>query len=93
MSPREEFGLWLADCRVGVGLTQKDVAKKLGYSTPQHISNYERGLAVPSLRTIGLLVKMFKLTPVQWTDAWRRMKAAELEEDMQILRLMLKRGA
>ena len=39
-------GQILADARNRVGLTQKDLAKKLGYSSAQFISNVERGLCL-----------------------------------------------
>ena len=38
------LGDYLQSKRMKVGLSQGDVATKLGYSSPQFISNFERGL-------------------------------------------------
>lgn len=40
-------------------LTQKQVADRLGYSSAQFISNFERGIAVPPLKKLKVLVRMY----------------------------------
>ena len=55
------LGSYLKDKRIDVGLTQSEVAHKLGYSTPQFISNFERGLCSPPLKNLKVLVKLYKL--------------------------------
>lgn len=46
--------------REEAGLSQSTVAKKLGYSTPQFISNWERHLSLPPINAIKKMSKMYK---------------------------------
>lgn len=48
--------------RVAAGLTQSEVARKLGYSSPQFVSNWERGLANPPVFVLRDLTKMYKVS-------------------------------
>jgi len=45
--------------RKELGLTQKELAKEVGLTQAQ-ISDYERGLRVPSLHTLDKLLMYFK---------------------------------
>ncbi len=47
--------------RVKVGLSQGSVARKLGYSSPQFVSNFERGLCAPPLNKLKLLVELYDM--------------------------------
>lgn len=51
----------LKDARLKKDLSQKEVALQLGYSSPQFISNWERGLAQPPLKVLRQLVKIYGL--------------------------------
>jgi transcriptional regulator with XRE-family HTH domain len=55
------LGDFLQSKRVKAGLSQGDVASKLGYSSPQFISNFERGLCAPPLNKLKLLVQLYDL--------------------------------
>lgn len=57
----QSLGNYLKDKRVHVGMTQSEVASKLGYSTPQFISNFERGLCSPPLKNLKTLVKLYRI--------------------------------
>jgi transcriptional regulator with XRE-family HTH domain len=46
------FGSFLKTARERRNITQSELAKKLGYSTSQFISNWERGLCDPPLDAI-----------------------------------------
>ena len=52
---------YLKQKRLDTGLSQLDVAKVLGYSSPQFVSNWERGLVSPPLETIAVLIELYKL--------------------------------
>ena len=58
------LGSYLKKKRQLSGLTQSDVAHKLGYSTPQFISNFERGLCSPPLKNLKTLIKLYSI-PVE----------------------------
>lgn len=56
------LGDFLQSKRVKAGLSQGDVATKLGYSSPQFISNFERGLCAPPLNKLKMLVQLYDLS-------------------------------
>ena len=56
---RKKLGKFLKTQRVKAGPTQGEVAQKLGYSSPQFISNIERGLSVIPLKTLAVLVSEY----------------------------------
>lgn len=56
---------YLRQKRVDSGLSQLDVAKVLGYSSPQFVSNWERGLVSPPLETVAVLIELYKIQPTE----------------------------
>lgn len=52
---------FLRSKRIAAGLTQADVAGKLGYTSPQFISNWERGLASPPAFILKDLAKIYQI--------------------------------
>ena len=54
---------YLKEKRMERGLSQLDVAKVLGYSSPQFVSNWERGLVSPPLETVAVLIELYKVPP------------------------------
>ena len=55
------LGDYLQARRVKSGLSQGDVASKLGYSSPQFVSNFERGLCAPPLNKMKTLVQLYDM--------------------------------
>ena len=55
----ETLGAFLRAKRLEAGLSQDDVAKNFGYSTAQFVSNWERGLAAPPLKTLRRLIDIY----------------------------------
>jgi len=58
------LGEYLQEMRTKASLTQREVSLALGYSSAQFISNFERGIAVPPLKKLRVLVKMYDM-PVE----------------------------
>jgi transcriptional regulator with XRE-family HTH domain len=56
-----EFGEYLKEKRVAADLTQKEVADKIGYSSAQYISNFERGIALPPLNKLKIMVRLYRM--------------------------------
>ena len=54
------FGKFLQKKRREAGFTQNEVALFCGYSTPQFVSNWERGLVLPPISTIKQLVGYYE---------------------------------
>ena len=56
-----DLGKHLQTLREKSGLTQKELADKFGYKTPQFISNWERGIAAPPIPVIKKLAKLLHI--------------------------------
>ena len=52
---------YLRQKRLEAGLTQLDCAKLLGFSTAQFISNWERGVAKPPLKSVKKVAEIYNL--------------------------------
>ncbi len=53
---------YLRSAREKAGMTQIEVATKLGYSTSQFVSNWERGRSAPPMNALRPLSKMYKVS-------------------------------
>jgi len=62
MAPLSKIAKLLRDGRVQSGLTQGEVARKLGYQTAQFVSNWERGMTTPPGKTLRKLVDLYDLS-------------------------------
>ena len=73
---RKKMGKILRDARVSAGLTQAEVALRLGYASGQFISNIERGLCTTPLDLLAKLIRAYKMQPEQaieiLNDGFRR---------------------
>jgi ribosome-binding protein aMBF1 (putative translation factor) len=58
-----KFGAFLKRAREKKKLSQWEVARLVGYSTPQFISNLERGVSPPPLKVLKILVKAYEVDP------------------------------
>lgn len=57
--------------REALGLSQQDVAKKVGYSTRQHISNIERGDSA-SIKTVLKIAKCLGVSKETIEKAYKK---------------------
>src|SRR6478609_5227134 len=62
------LGDYLQKMRLEANLTQRYVSLKLGYSSAQFISNFERGIAVPPVKKLKVLIKLYGLNPSELID-------------------------
>jgi transcriptional regulator with XRE-family HTH domain len=65
---RKELGQHLRSNRERANLTQGQVSDRLGYSSPQFISNIERGISVVPLDTLAKMLRLYKANPNKATD-------------------------
>lgn len=82
---RKKLGHFLKDVREQADLTQADVSEKLGYTSPQFISNIERGISVVPLKTLARMVSLYKVNP-------ESVAKIILESQRKLLREKLSRG-
>lgn len=64
----KEFGHFLKQKRVDAGFTQTDLSKFLGYTSPQMVSKWERGLCGPKFNDLVKLVKLLKVDENELMD-------------------------
>ena len=60
---KEAFGVFLAKARTDSGISQLQLARELGYTSPQYVSNWERGICGPPLDKLFELSKTLKISP------------------------------
>lgn len=53
------LGLFLKSKREEKGLTQSEVARTLGYGSPQFISNIERGISSVPMKSLRLMIDLY----------------------------------
>jgi transcriptional regulator with XRE-family HTH domain len=72
-------GNFLKSARERAGLTQQEVALRMRYSTPQFVSNWERGLALPPLDALPRIVRVLRIKPKSLIDALHRYQDENLK--------------
>lgn len=74
-----ELTRYLKFMRLKSSLTQTQIAKELGYSSPQFVSNWERGLTLPPLKTVRRLIKILSLDADKVSQLYLKQSRKELE--------------
>ncbi len=70
---------FLRETRIEKSITQLQASRALGHSSPQYISNFERGLCEPSLETAMKLCELYGIPRRQLYDIMVEMYQIELE--------------
>ncbi|MBY0316440.1 MAG: helix-turn-helix domain-containing protein [Bdellovibrionales bacterium] len=79
----KKLGEYLRVKRVDAGLSQKQVADKLKYSTPQFVSNFERGLCAPPMKALRVLVRLYNLNASEFTNFVLELQEEYLKREIQ----------
>lgn len=58
-----QVGAYLREMREKKKLTQREVSLELGYSSAQFISNFENGIAIPPMKKLRTLLKIYEMNP------------------------------
>ena len=74
----KQLGNILKTLREKAGLTQRDAASALGYNTSQFVSNWERGISEPPIKTIPKLARLYNIDASYLFGCVRDAKIAEL---------------
>lgn len=59
------IGTYLRNARIERGLTQAQAATKLGYGSPQYISNIERGACVVPKGLVRQMAKLYRMNKAE----------------------------
>lgn len=77
------LGSVLKEKREKLGISQADVAKKLKYSSPQFISNWERDLSTPPLSAIRVIAQIYKISPEALFQVYLKTSLKSYEQDLR----------
>ncbi|PIS12155.1 MAG: XRE family transcriptional regulator [Bdellovibrio sp. CG10_big_fil_rev_8_21_14_0_10_47_8] len=78
----KRMGNFLKQKREQQGLTQAQVADKLGYGSPQFISNIERGISRVPLRSLKLFINVYDLKPDEVIDILLEEKRNQIKRQL-----------
>jgi len=76
------LGDYLKNCRLQANLSQSEVADQLGYSSPQFISNMERGICAPPLKKIAQLSQLYKCDPHELLDILMTLQKEQISKHL-----------
>ncbi len=74
---------YLKEKRTSVGLTQGQVAKELGYSTAQFVSNWERGVSSPPLNALRKLAHMYRVDEEEMFESFLAVTLQEVSDSLR----------
>lgn len=83
MKQKNMLADFLKEKRVAAGLSQKDVADKLGYSTPQFISNWERGVSHPPINALKKIGEMYKVSADELFEVTLNATIQDVTQDLR----------
>lgn len=83
MKKNAQLAKFLKEKRIASGLSQGDVADKLGYSTAQFISNWERGVAAPPVNILKKLAELYKVNAEELFEVVLEEKIREITNDLR----------
>lgn len=77
-----DLAKFLKDKRIEAGISQGTVAKKLGYTSPQFISNWERGLSRPPVTTLRKIAQIYNISPNEMFDVILKTTIGEVTAEL-----------
>lgn len=63
MNARSKLANTLKTARINANVTQKQLAKSLGWGTAQYVSNFERGISAPPVKDIPKICSIINIDP------------------------------
>lgn len=80
----KKLGAFLKNQREKKGLTQSEVATKLGYGSPQFISNIERGISNVPLKSLKVIIELYQVPAQEVIDILLQERRGNLERQLGI---------
>jgi transcriptional regulator with XRE-family HTH domain len=88
-----DLGQFLKLKREGVGLSQGQVAKKLRYTSPQFVSNWERGVSSPPIKILKILSQMYRVSTDELFELILKHSIEQLKENLiKEYKLVVRKG-
>lgn len=83
---RKEFGVYLRMQRLKANITQKEISKACGFSTPQFISNIERGVCPVPPDVLSIMAEIYELNKKVLARNYNNISLRLLENAMGVKR-------
>jgi transcriptional regulator with XRE-family HTH domain len=83
MKQKNMLAEFLKQKRVAAGLSQREVSDKLGYTTPQFVSNWERGVSHPPINAIKKLGELYKISADELFEVTLTTTIQEVTQDLR----------
>ncbi len=74
---------FLKEKRVSAGLSQREVADKMGYSTPQFVSNWERGISHPPIAQLKKLAELYGIRAEDLFETFLEREIESIKKDLR----------
>ena len=84
--PKQSFlklGIYLKDLRTAAGFSQGGMGKALGYSTPQLVSNWERGMCKIPLAKINDFATLVKFDSKKLKEHFIQILVEDYERELR----------
>lgn len=78
-----EFAEYLRQKRIDAHLSQSEVAIKLGYTTSQFVSNWERGISQPPLSSLFAIADLYRISVDELFEVLLRSSLIHHEKDLR----------
>lgn len=82
-SKENPIGKLLREKRIASAYSQADVAYKLGYSTPQFVSNWERGESHPPVTVLKKLAQLYGCSAEELFEVVLEVTVKKLTDDLR----------
>mgnify|MGYP000648656732 CR=1 FL=1 len=79
MKNKNWFGHFLKNKRILSGLSQGKVSKEFGYNSPQFVSNWERGLCCPPMKTLKELCSLYSIEKKEMKNVLMKKREQEID--------------
>lgn len=79
----KEIGRFFQDHRLKAGLSQSELADKLGVNK-QLISNWERGLCSPRMDHVGKIVRLTRIQKKKLLEVLLKQSEAEIRKSLRV---------
>lgn len=77
---------FLRNARIDAGLTQRNVSTKMGWSSPQYVSNWERNISPAPFKDLKKLSKALGLNAI---DKRQLIEVMTREYQMEIIEILM----
>ena len=81
MKAKTKFVQFLKKARQASGVSQMEVAVKLGYQSSQFVSNWERGRGMPPVQVLQTLAALYRVPEDKMFKAYLEFKTAEITDE------------